>query len=313
MSTISLEKALSLIGRKDLTKTASAQQDYAFDDRDATLCSFARALVKQASELPKCREMARFWGIQDQCAELETKVASYKPAELTDDHYALVKQAGDQTIRKFAAFDSNSTVEASLALVNQRERYPLAWRKEAALRLLGKAEEYGAMLPDFVNQALHKTAGLAYPTAESAEELMVSRFNLVKQAEHQELLTKLASLLEHLIDRQELRHDESFVKAAVAAIEQFDAATGLTDRYEQGLPLPEDLLDITTDQLQKVASMKIAVTLVNGHTLPLEGLSKEALEAVDPELSKLASDELADILPTLPKGDADLLVRLTAE
>lgn len=313
MSTISLEQAFSLIGRKDLTKTASAQQDYSFDDRDATLCSFVRALVKEAGALPKCRDMARFWGIQDQCAEVEQKIAGYKPAELSDDQYALVKQAGDQTIRKFAAFDRNSTVEAGIALVNQRERYPLSWRKEAALRLLGKAAEYDAPLPEFVQQALHKTAGLAYPTAESAEEMLVSRLNMVKKAEHQEMMSKLASLLEHLIDHQELRYDQSFVKEAVAAIEQVDVEAGLTDCYGQGMLLPEDLLDITTNQLEKVAGMKIAVTLVNGHTLPLEGLSKEALDAVDPNLSKLASDELADVLPTLPKGDADLLVRLTAE
>ena len=307
MSALSPEKAFESLGRKDaFEKNALAREDYSFNDRNATFCSFVTAHVKQASAevLQSCNDYAYFWGITDECKAAVQKIAEYKPAELKDTDFALVQ--GD--LKKFAAYDEDSTRQAALAFINQRDRLPMAWRKEAATKLLARGERFGVNFPEFVNQDLHKSAAMGYPTKETLEEALVCRFN---ECDNDALNAKLAEVIEPLIDDEQLRYDDAQVKIAMEALETYDAGTGLTSGYCKTIDFPEEIIGTTTRDLEKIAGYsKIAVDLSNGRTVNVEELSKEALAAVDPELAKLAQSDLIDVLPTLPKGDADLLARL---
>jgi len=310
-----LNQAFKILGRPELlTKEASVnEEDYSFSDRNATFRSFVTAHVKQADvdTIRHCVEHADFWGIRDECEKAIQKLAEWKAPEIPEDAYALVQQHGEQSVRKYAAYDAGSTFDAAIAFHENKAKYPLSWRKEAAVRLLSKAARYNVPLPEYVENGLHKSAGFGFPTKESVEEAMVCRLNHTKTAQA-EVGDRLSTLLEHMIDNQQLRYDEGFVKQAVNALEQFDATTGLTSRYDSDVSLPEELLATTTNELEKLAGIsKRAVELVNGRTVDIEDLTKEALSAIDPGLAKMAQDELIDVLPTLPKGDADLLFRLT--
>lgn len=312
MNDLPLNQALEIAGLTSLIKTASADlEHYAFDSRDATIISYVRAHVKEAGASAKemCTAHARFWGVEDQCREAVAKIAAFAPPELKDQDFALVAEYEGRPVRKYAAYDPDSVHKAGMAFTSHRHQYhPLAWRKAAAVRLIKRAEDHGVIFPDYVQSYLHKAAGFGYPTQESVERALTQR---ILNTKHAALAESLSALMEHLIDQPDLRYDQEFVKQAMEAMDQYDAETGLNRQYGMEIDLPEEMIANTTDQLEKLAGIsKLAVTLVNGRTLDVQSLTKEALEAVDPGLAKLGQDELAEVLPTLPKPDADLLVRV---
>lgn len=265
-------------------------------------------------EIDELKKYARFWRIEKDCSQAQEKIANYAPPKLQEHDYALVAEAGGQKIRKFAAYDAGSTKTAARALYENRHRYPYAWRKKAAARLLARAEKFAAHIPDYLNTYLHKAAGFGYPTEETIEQTLLERLNLAKEAAYTDEKQKLAEVLSKMAEDATLRFDEDFIKAAMEAIEHFDAETGLTAKYGSEIGLPEDLIASgrTTEKLSKLASYKYAeAKLVNGKSIDVTQVQKEALAAVDPGLVDLDAGELASVLPTLPRGDADLLVRLS--
>ena len=313
MTELSLPQALAIVGRDDLVKTGSADEQYDFTDANATFVSVIRAHIKQANDAQqtKCMEHADFWGITNACDEALAKLAEATRAkQRPDSDYALVKQANEDTIlRKYASYDANTTVHSAVQFVEDRSRYPLAWRKEAATKLLERAQRFDAALPEYVSEELHKSAGFGFPSEDAVADAMINRLNAAPRG-YEDLTAKLAMLLDHMIDNENLCLDDDFTKQAMAALEQYDVETGLTARYGNDVCLPEDIISLTTDRLEKIAGAADTVQLANGQTLALTDVDDESLCAVDPGLAKVARDELAAILPTLPKADADLLTRL---
>lgn len=309
MNDLPLEKALQIAGYGNLVKTAGANgETYCFDTREATIVSSIKAQVKHASAevQQRCADHANFWGVSDKVQLALDKIAAHKPAELEDQHYALRQEHNGQPVRKYAAFDGYSTVEAATAFTRHAANYPLTWRKQAAVNLLERAQRYGQTLPEFVDTYLHKAAGFGYSTPEALERLIDQRYGMT--GDH-----KLAEALQPLLEDRSLLMDGQIMKTAVEALNAFDIEHGLTEKYGGEVDLPEELVDsnYTVTALNKIAGItKCAVQLVNGRTVDVSLLSKEALEAVDPNLAKLAEDELIAVLPTLPKPDADLLIRV---
>lgn len=297
-----------------MKQASSLPGEYTFADRDATILSFVRAQVEGANPTIKqaCSDHARFWNVLADCERMTKKIAEYQPPELADSDFALVVPG--HGIRKFAAYDGPSAFQAAVDFVGERHRYPLEWRKHAASRILAVAEETDTPLPDYANHALHKSAGLSFPTPESVEAVLVQRVNHTPE-DHRPLQEKMACVLSHLAQNESLRRDFDFVKSAVETLERYDIYTGLSEKYGEAIDLPEEMLSdrLTFDKVAKLAGVsKLAVTLINGQTVDVSQLEKEALAAVDPKLASMDPGQLADILPTLPQADADLLVRVLA-
>jgi hypothetical protein len=317
MSNLSLAEALHYVGRDDLTKTAAdATENYTFNTKNATFVSFVNALVKEANEvtMQRCQDHAKFWKIAEECEEARVKLASYEAPSLSETDFALLQRDGEDVICKYAAFDNTSTVDAAEAFYRNRSAYPLTWRHDTAINLLKKAAEFKAYLPDYIETYLHKAAGFGFASPETAENMLVERLNKSHPAKTAADTSKLTDVVECMLKDEALCADPDFVKTAMEVIEKYDACNGLTDWYGSGISLPEELIDsrYVTNKLEKLAGCsKLAVELVNGRSVDVTTLTKEALEAVDPDLAKLGAAELIDVLPTLPKGDADLLVRLT--
>lgn len=314
---MSLTDALKHVGREDLVKTASElSEDYTFGDRNATFISFVNGIVKGANDrqMKSCRDHARFWQINDECETAAQKLAAVKPRELQDQDYALLQKNGEATIRKYAAYDGESTVKAAMAFYDNRAKYPLAWRKTAAARILARAEKHGAHLPEYIETYLHKAAALGYPSPDSVSAILVQRLNATDARRNDEAVAKFASFMESMIDDEQLRLDHGLVKSAMETVENFDAYIGATHKYGEDFSLPEEIIDSkqTTEKLAKLAGISdCEVQLINGSRVDVTELKKEALAAVDPGLANMSPGELTQVLPTLPQGDADLLVRLT--
>lgn len=305
-----LADALTHVGRPDLAKTA-ADDALAFHSKDSTFVTYVQSVLKNASAevLGLCEDHARFWGIGEQCKTAAAKLEAYQPESVADQAFALVAEFAGTSVRKYAAYDKQSVLESANAFYDDRAKYPLEWRKNASARLLGRAQTHEAILPDCVERFLQKSAGLGYPTPESLTNSLVQRVNLSPLTED---LSKLSAVFERMIVQPELRHDDEYVKSAMEVLAAFDTENGLVDYYGQGVSLPEEMIadDLTIQGMSKTASANRSCLLTNGRTVDVQGLSKDALAAIDPELTKLSHAELADVLPTLPKGDADLLSRL---
>lgn len=311
MSYLSLEEALRYVGREDLVKEASNSEDYLFNTKNATFISYVKAHLKSASDMVKtnCDQYAKFWQIKEDCEGAAQKIASYEPEALRPEDFALFdKTAG---VRAYAAYDKDSTWEAACAFTQDRENLPLEMRQKTAAALLSRAEKHGTHLPEYVETYLHKAAGLGFASPDSVETILVERLNASNVSD--EVTEKLAEALSAMLDDEALCTDIDHVKTAMAVVEDYDVYAGLTDKYGNGVSLPEQIIDdrYTASKLagvQKLAAC--SVQLINGTTVSVDTLTKEALAAVDPSLADFDTSELIEVLPTLPKGDADLLSRL---
>jgi len=314
-----LHQTLLRFGRPSYVKAASEQPyrepvGYLTKSREDTYLSWCRALQDNAGAdvTQKIAEAGVFWGIK---ADLDHAAAVWKTANATrepsDDEFALVQDYRGSKVRKFAAYDSASTVKAAESFYDHRTKYPYTWRKEAAVTLLRKTAEYKAVLPDYVNTYLHKAAGFGYPTVESVDAAMGSRLGHTGH-KHSETTNKLAEVLGMIADNPVLRYNDELVKTAMQVMDQFDHETGVSRHYGR-IPMPEDMIGVTEPELQKMAvEANTKVALQNGQEVDLNDIDPAALAAVDASLAKLGREELRDVLPTLPRPDADLLIRLMA-
>lgn len=286
---------------------------YPCHTKAATYCSYA--LAADANEgtdtVEAIRKFASFWGIEQDLGPIDAAVATARRVvsydEMPDRDFALVQKHAGQTLRKFAAFDGESTFQAACAFATNCWRYPLAWRKQAAVNILARAEKHDVVLPDYALDRLQKSAGFALPSQESLDGMLLDRLNLLG-IRHNDAQVKLSSAVE-AIGSSPLCHDHEAVGALLDAVDSFDREFKLAQHYEGGrLALPEDALVVTHSELAKLASSR--VRLINGVSIDMGDLNSEALESVSEGLSKLSRLKLAEVLPTLPLPEADLLVEL---
>lgn len=271
--------------------------------------SFVKALIKQASgaEFDACVQHARFWGIEAACQKARTKYAELMTApELTDDDFAVVFHENGVCTRKFAAYDQSSISQAAISFYEQREQFPYEIRHTAASNLLHKAASHSTVLPEYVQRYLEKAAALGAFDSDHLEDAMLAR----EQAclpDHADAFEKVAAVLDETISSDKLRSDPDFIKSACAAIDSYDAMTQFNG------PLIEEAIgnDLIASELTKIASdQRYTVRLINGLSVDVRELKKEALAAVSPSLSVMDHGELIDVLPTLPREDASLLARI---
>ncbi len=261
--------------------------------------------------MAKAAAFCRLWNIENDIKEAEAKLAAHKnPAELTDEAFALVQTHQGQKIRKFASVDATTTVEAAIAFHEHRHQYPYAWRKEAAERLLKAASAHQACLPEYVAIYLTKAAGHASPTTDSIDDVMVSRSSRTPQS-MRDLSDAFIGAMDKVATDEAAHQDPEIVDLTLRAIDSYDREVKLAGYYGHGLELPEEMLVIPHAKLAKIAEEAgRTIRLVNGHEIKVSSLTPEILEAVMDGAGSMGNAKLAEVLPTLPKPDADLLVEL---
>ncbi len=302
----SLEAAFQVIGRPELTKRAS-QED--FGSRDGTLVEAVKGFVlSDQAKQAKVAQYSRFWGIERDVQTALGKLAAYRPAKLASSVYCLTYQRDGQTHQKFAAYDGHTTAMAVESFIENRSKLPYDLRKRAAVNLMRAINRYGVFVPDAQQVTLDKVAAYGYPDEERVNDAVIARARFVPDNDHgREGLAKLAALAQAL--NGEAGHDLTFVEDAIRVIEGFDTEFGLTGKYGAEIPMPEEIIGdrLVNSVISKFANDLATVRLVNGVEIAPANLSDRAKEMVG--LEKLSQAELADVLPTLPKEDADLLVR----
>ncbi len=259
-------------------------------------------------------KFARFWGIDADVKAAQEKLAASKhqiPIEdMPDQDFALVAEHQGSKVRKYASVDAGTTYDAAIAFHENRAKYPYAWRKEAATKLLERAQRYQTILPAYVSEYLHKAAGFAVATQNSIDDAVIERVNRAPKS-FEGAAEKLAGLMDEFATNPSLRYNSELMGGLLETMDQFDRETKIASVYGHGLDLPEEMLVHTEPTLSKLAgaSQRFA-TLVNGREVDVSLLPPDALESVGEGLSKMAHAKLCEILPTLPKPEADLLCEL---
>jgi len=308
---LTLQAVVKASGVPEFVKSASIPEavEYDYSTKEATYLSYVQALIKNADAdtLSDACDYAKFWGIAADCAKAKEKIAGLmQTPDLKDADYALVAEDKGQKIQKFASFNAASTVGAAEAFYENRDRYPFEWRSKTAQALLSKADKFSAVMPAYLNRYLEKAAGFGAAGKIELEDALISREQACP-SEHQDSFDKVAQLVESMIASEALRTDIEFVKDAMAVIDQFDTLIGFKDGLAEDI-IPDEL---TLSSLQKVAAEdRCVVKLANGFELDVRDLSKDDLGIIDTKLASLSQEELIDVLPTLPKSDADLLTRV---
>ena len=281
-----------------------ANRLYPMHTKEATwvsACYMANDAV-EGEPVKRLEKFARAWGIygdvQAVFAKVETnrirqKLASEKLS------YALDEQYGDQQVQRFPVNNADMTKLSSDRFYSDRDKYPYAWRNKVAKTLLDRIDEFDlrSQVRDDVITYLEKAAGYGQVNKAGIWRALAER--RLRAAKHP-ALNKLASLLEYTAEQD--NPPLAYIPKLCSALSSFDNDANIREFVE----LPEE--QIVGNTVSKVANdLSNFVKLTDGQWYDIRNATPEKLAAVDPSLADLPSDELPDVLETLPRDQVEML------
>lgn len=288
-----------------------------FFDKKANLDPRKAELIEQ-----RILAAARFHNILPEVEQLKTKVAEsllHDLSRVPDDDFALVWEAEGHKERHYPLRNQDEVKMASMWFERYRDEFAWADRRRIAEKIYEKAAQYGVLLDN--QEMLQKTAGLGHAPVEDVLAMLSTRASMVGRThpEHKDELLKLAGI----IQQHGLTHQDHGMRFKLAElIDQFDRQTQLNRLYDAGgLERPEEVLFKVT--------AKTAYDFVNSHIqmpsgtiyektafqeLPLshvqDWMGQEFAEAVSAGGMFVDPEKIAEIAPTLPRGDAEIFDRM---
>lgn len=270
----------------------------------------------------RLEKVAEFHGIAQECRELRDKISSdvrNEQERLPDDMFALVFTAGAEKNRHLPLRNAKEVQAAAQYLEKFRDEFTLLDRQTIANKILTKAAEYGAHLAG-LDVFLEKQAGRGVCAAAEAAAMVRQRAILARnRPELSAQIEKVAQTIE--ADAANFRNPASLQKLA-ALVDGLDRE--LHVEYGGEIQRPEDVLFCVTE---KVASAFQAehVGLLTGNIYKVADLGRvkvaelrgwlgdDFVESVTVGGAMLDIEKLAEVVPTLPRGDAEIFDRCMAE
>lgn len=278
------------------------------------------------------KKYADYWGIGPAVDEFNrsfAKAAVFAGHDLKDEDYALVvKLDSGETIRRMPMPNAASVKAAGEYLYANRFQYPLAWRKAAARRILGRAAgsngekqaEQTRFAPETEDYLLRAAGqGVNHPQW-IAEQLANRTYMLTrKHAEHQIKLAETAIVLRNMERCSQIQ-----LEKLAEALDMLDRETGLYQHYADGVPMPEEVcFNVLAKEAEAFVANQVVLQtgsiyqLADFARLPIEKVAAVLGEEVAQQLKnaqgQLDITKLAEIAPTLPRPDAKLLERMLFE
>ncbi len=274
----------------------------------------------------RLNHFVNYYGISKSVKTLKEKFASLLPkdsATLSDEDYALVlsdkESPSGKPEKHYPLRNALEVRKAAEYLKIHTNTIPYTYRQKMASKLLEKANEYGASfgpLEDFVQ----KQAGDGTASAQDVASLLFDRARLLKRAnklDYAEQMGKLA--LTVIKDASTIQDNEQLIKLA-ELVDDVDRISGLNKEIDD-LPRPEDtFFEITVKQASQLTKEHFATT--SGNIYKRSDIDKLKLSKVKDYLGEdfanevstggvmLSPEKFAEIAPTLPRGDAELLDQL---
>lgn len=263
---------------------------------------------------------AQFFGIGTEVQQLWEKMAQDAASgmsKLSDDDFALVWESAGRRERHYPLRNANEVKMASQWFGQYHAEFEFGDKHRIASKILTKAAAYGAMVEH--GELLDRCAGFGYCSAADAAAAWDKRAGLVNasQPDYAQAARQMGETIRNATF--EARDQGRRVKMA-SLMDQFDRQTKLYTLYDNGgLERPEETLFKITE--------KVASEFVGSHVQMTTGAiyEKMALDKLDITTLRqwlgddmadavggvmLDTEKLAEILPTLPRPDAEMFERM---
>lgn len=288
------------------TKAATWMSMAFFQDKRPLL---AEREAKEAEA--RLLEAAEFWGIRAEAEGLREKAAAARRDDLSglpDEDFAWTRDGE----RHLPLRNAPEVKAAAEYLVRWRDEFTFRDRQDMARRILQKAARHGAGLGE-LDDFLEKAAGFGGCAAAQAAGLVRDRAKLARAA-HPDVaaeLEKMAGMI--LADPQRARMPDMLAKVA-ETIDTVDRLLHVRE-YSAAVPRPEDVLFAITRKTASAFSEQHLRTTA-GSVYDRDDLARlrtrtvrdylgdELAEATSSDGLAVDAVKLAEILPTLPLGDA---------
>lgn len=270
---------------------------------------------------------AKVHGIQRSCESLKKTAAENVPADesaFCDEDFAFVWDNPDGTRERHLPLRNPVEVKRAAAyLAEHRDRLSYEDARQVAGKVMAKASAFGTSLGENA-EFTEKMAGFGACTTAAAVELIRSRVEVSRHgpgalSELQAAMLKLAQVFEE--KPAQLRSGDVRVKLA-AQIDAFDEACGLRGLVRDGkLSRVEDVLFNLTRVKMASAAAEHTQT-ITGNVYRLEDVERVKLARLRDELGDdlagafssdgvhVSGEKAAEVVPTLPRGDAEAFDRL---
>lgn len=297
------------------TKAATWMSTLFYADQRDQFDAAAASLIEQ-----NLIKSAEYWQIVPDIRALLEKVAADARLGLTklaDADFALVWTAGDVKERHYPLRNALEVKTAAAWFDQYRNEFNFDDKHLIATRLLEKASAFGCKLEN--QETLERLAGFGYCAAELAAKAWEKRADLLasRSPDYASEARNMAKTIRSATF--EARDQGRRIKMA-GLMEQFDQQTQLNKLYDAGLERPEDVLFQITE--------KVASDFLNNHVVTTNGaiyekiaLEKLSIDTVRQWLGEETADafggfavdveKIAEILPTLPRPDAEMFERMT--
>jgi hypothetical protein len=272
-------------------------------------------------------DFAFMHGITDRIKQLQEKLASEHPRDgvetLPDDNFALILEPGESRTgtreRHYPMRNALEVKKCAEYLKDYREEFPYRYRQKMANSILDLAQKYGAGLGD-LDLFLEKTAGRGAAASFEVSKLLFDRARLLKRAGKVEFAIKMAELAKTVAGRPESVQDQDQLVKLACLVDDMDRETGLR-RLIEDLPHPEEVFFSLTEKVaSKMRAEHFATRSGNIYNLAdVESLKlaevrdlmgTDFADAISTGGLFVSPEKVAEIVPTLPRGDSELFDRL---
>ncbi len=301
------------------TAAATVVSTLFFMDKKAEF-SKSRANLIEA----RLQKFATYHGVTSVIKNLKTKLASDDAdPNLPDSCFALVlspNESGSGKLERYYPLRNGLEVkEAANYLHKQSSTIPFKYRHIIADRILTKAAEYGADVGD-LDDYLHKQAGQGAAASYDVANLLFERARLLKIAGKLDYAMEVGKIAKTVAGDASTIFDNARLVKLASMIDDIDRETGLNKTIED-LVKPEDVFfNITTKAASALRDDHLSMT--TGNIYKLADIDKLKLSDVRDMMGEEFADtissgglfvcpeKLAEIVPTLPRNDADLFDKL---
>jgi hypothetical protein len=274
--------------------------------------------VKEAAAAEaRLLEMADVWHIRPLIEGLKEKVAASRRDSLSalpDEDFAWSRD-GERHLPLRNALEVRAAAEY---LVKWRDEFTFPDRQDMARRILQKAARHGAALGDY-DDFLEKAAGFGGCSAAQAAGLVRGRAKLARSG-HPDIANELEKMAETIMaDTRRARMPNMLAKVA-ETIDMVDRLLHISE-YSEAVPRAEDVLfALTRKAASALAEQHLRTTtgsvydkddLARLRTRTVRDYMGDALaEATTSDGLTVDAVKLAEIVPTLPLGDARIFDQL---
>jgi hypothetical protein len=262
-------------------------------------------------------EAANFWGIATEVDNLKKKAETMSRDDLSklpNEDFAWVA-GGERHLPLRNALEVKAAAEY---LTRWRDEFAFADRVAMSRKVLQKAARYGAALGEY-DDVLEKMAGFGGCSAAEAAKLVRDRAMLVRSKDP-DLATELEKMAQLIMnDPQKARSPQRLIKVA-ETIDQLDRMLHIRE-YSEAIPRAEDaLFRITRKTASSFSEQHLSTTA--GSVYDRDDVAKlrtkdvrsylgdQLADAVDSDGIHVDGTKLAEIVPTLPLGDARIFDEL---